>query len=280
MSPGLRNLKEMNDFIGKLAGEVEELIETGYYDVRSTRAHEPSSLAHVIERLEQTLVTELKFSSPTQGVIRSKEDKVKGNDQITSLVSEMEDGGASGISVLTQPLHFDGSLENLKTARAHTRLPLLMKDIIIDERQIDAGATLGADLVLLISRLFSDSESSFNDLIDHAHSRNLEVLLEVNNVKEYATAVDSEADIIGINNRDLGSLQLDFDTTRRILSSGIRSRKPLISESGFLERKQIEEIAQLGVRAFLVGTSIMKSKDIAAKVRELSGISSGERSVA
>lgn len=273
----MRNLKEMNDFLRKLAGEVAELVETGYYDVRSTRAHKPSSLARIIEKLERTLVTELKFSSPTQGEIRSKEDGVKGNGQITSLVSEMEDGGASGISVLTQPLHFGGSLENLKTARAHTRLPLLMKDIIIDKRQIDAGATLGADLVILISRLFSGIESSVNGLIDHAHSRNLEVLLEVNNIEEYEIAINSEADIIGINNRDLGSLKLDLDTTRRILSSGLRSRKPLISESGFLERRQIEEIAQLGVRAFLVGTSIMKSKDITAKVRELSGISTGER---
>jgi indole-3-glycerol phosphate synthase len=261
----------MNDFIAKLAGEVQRLVETGYYDVGSDQDHRPVSLANVIERSERTLITELKFSSPSQGEIRSKEDEATSNGQITSLVSGMEEGGASGISVLTQPLYFKGSLESLKTVRAHTQLPLLMKDIIIDRRQIDAGAELGADLILLISRLFSADRSSIASLVEHAHSKSLEVLLEVNNLEEYERAIKSNADIIGINNRDLGSLQLDFSTTRLILSSGIKSDKPLISESGFFERNQIDEIARLGVRAFLIGTAIMKSKDVRAKVRELSG---------
>ena len=265
MPQGSKSLKRQDeDFLANIAREVHDLVEKGFYDIDKRISRSPISLRRAIEVSKSpAIITEVKFSSPSLGKIRAR-------DEVKAIVSQMERGGATGISVLTQPIHFKGSLENLRLTRLATHLPILMKDFIIDERQIDAGSGLGADVVLLIERLFSKGGyGSLDSLINFAHKRKLEVLLEVNSRDEFERAARSDADILGINNRDLGSLDLDLATTGKVLSSGIRSDKPIVSESGIKNREEIAKLSMLGVSSFLIGTSIMKSRNIEAKVREL-----------
>ena len=184
----------------------------------------------------------------------------------------MEVNGSSAISVLTQPLYFDGSLDNLKIIRQNTNLPILMKDIIIDEKQIDAGYNLGADVILLIETLFVDNQNKLEQLIASAKNLGLEILLEVNSKQEFDKAVTRDVDILGINNRDLNTLELDMKTTNRILGEEFKMDKPIISESGILTSEDIKIIGKSGVNGFLVGTSIMKSDNIEKKIKELTSV--------
>jgi indole-3-glycerol phosphate synthase len=148
-----------------------------------------------------------------------------------------------------------------------------MKDFIFDNRQILAAKKLGADAILLIERLFmNDKFGNLNELINEAHSDKLEILLEVNTREEYERAIKSDADMIGINNRNLGTLEMDMETTARTLSKGSRTKKLIISESGIFSPKEMSSLAKLGVGAFLVGTSIMLSEDMEAKVSELASV--------
>ena len=147
----------------------------------------------------------------------------------------MERNGASAISVLTQPLYFDGSLDNLKIVRENTNLPILMKDIIIDTKQIDAGFNLGADAILLIETLFKENNNKLEQLITFAKNKGLEILLEVNNREELNKAATRDVDILGINNRDLNTLELDIETTNRILKD-CNIDKPIISERRIFSR--------------------------------------------
>ena len=184
----------------------------------------------------------------------------------------MERNGSSAISVLTQPLYFEGPLENLRIVRENTDLPILMKDIIIDNKQIEAGLALGADVILLIETLFKEDENKLEQLIAFAKNVGLEILLEVNTQEEFNKALTRDVDILGINNRDLNTLELDMQTTNRILGEDFNIDKPIISESGILTSEDIKMIGKTGVNGFLVGTSIMKSNDIENKIKELTSV--------
>ena len=188
------------------------------------------------------------------------------------ILKMMEKGGASAISVLTQPLFFDGSLKNLETVRENTNLPILMKDIIIDKKQIDAGFKLGANIILLIETLYKNQSQKLDELISIANERGLEILLEVNTSEELEKASKRDVTIIGINNRNLNTLELDMNTTEKILSEKIMINQPIISESGIFNSKDLQRIGKTRVSGFLIGTSIMGSRDIEGKVRELSTV--------
>ena len=131
----------------------------------------------------------------------------------------MKNGGAIGISVLTEPKHFMGSLNYLAMVRKSVNLPILMKDIIINPKQLDAAKSLGANAVLLIERIFQKkiSEFSLEFMIEQAHLRSLEVLLETHNIKEFNHAIQTNTDLIGINNRNLESLNINLNVTKNIL---------------------------------------------------------------
>ena len=260
----MSNSKQQTDFLIAFTAEVKKMVDDGFYDFDFNAKHKPVSMRKALQKSKNIpIITEVKFSSPSKGTIRKLQS-------VQSVVSAMERGGASAISVLTQPKHFNGSLENLKQARKATKLPILMKDFIFDNRQILAAKKLGADAILLIERLFmNDKFGNLNGLINEAHSDKLEVLLEVNTREEYERAIKSNADMIGINNRNLGTLEMDMETTARTLSKGSKTKKLIISESGIFSPKEMSSLAKLGVGAFLVGTSIMLSEDIEAKVSEL-----------
>ena len=152
-----------------------------------------------------------------------------------------------------------------------TNLPLLMKDFIISPVQIDAARNIGASAVLLISSLFNSNQCEFNidEMLNYVHSNGLEALLEVHDENEYELALQTKADLIGINNRDLSDMTVDLSTTGRILSSHANTNKIIVSESGIENPSHIRLLRDSGAQAFLVGASIMRSSDIVSKIKEL-----------
>jgi len=182
----------------------------------------------------------------------------------------MENGGATGISVLTEPKHFNGSLGNLVKVRESVRLPILMKDIILDPIQLDAASRIGANVVLLIKAIFERGycEVSLEKMIEQVHSKNLEVLLETHNEEEYQQAIETDADLVGINNRDLRTLNVDLHITERILNKHENASKVVISESGVMTPTDLVFLRNCGAQAFLIGSSIMMADNIEKKVKE------------
>lgn len=209
-----------------------------------------------------TLITEIKFASPSLGKIRTLSDPI-------SIAKSMISGGAKALSVLTQPYLFNGSPDYFIQVRQSVDVPLLMKDIMIDKIQIDAAQKIGADYMLLIQSLFdNDYLKEIDEFIDYGHKKGLKILLEVHTSEEFVHALETKADLIGINNRNLDTLEIDLNTTEKILSGFDKSR-PIISESGIETPQDIVNLKNAGASAFLIGSSIMKTDNIEANVKEL-----------
>lgn len=253
-----------DDFLVKLIADAQRRVKAGYYSNLESLEHRPISLNGAIKSAKHNaIIAEIKPVSPARGPLRSDVDPEK-----TAVM--MERGGAAGLSVLTEPDNFGGSLENLRKIRRTVILPLLMKDIVIDQSQIRAAGLCGADCVLLIESVFSKHRVALvEELMKFAHKLNLEVLLEVHDRAELNRALNSEADIIGVNNRNLASLQIDLLTTSRLLE-GIPSRleKTIISESGIETSADLRKLRHPAVDGFLIGSSLMLSDDLEGKLRE------------
>ena len=209
-----------------------------------------------------TLITEIKFSSPALGNIRKMSDPV-------AIAKHMIDGGASALSVLTQPFLFDGSPELFMKVRKEVQVPMLMKDIIIDKVQIDAAKKIGADYFLLIQSIFDKGMvNDIDDLIDYGHGLGLKVLIEAHTKEEFSNSCNTDADLIGINNRNLDTLKVDLNATKEILENTEKT-KLVISESGISSPDDIRFLHKCGADAYLVGSSIMKTDDIQQTVQNL-----------
>jgi len=181
----------------------------------------------------------------------------------------MISGGAQALSILTQPYLFNGSPEYFIKIRKNVKIPLLMKDIMIDKIQIDAAKKMGADYFLLIQGLFDNGfVSDIDKLIDYGHEKDLKILLEAHTKTEFENALKTDADIIGINNRNLDTLEINLETTKQLLENFHKS-KIILSESGIESSDDIRFLHNSGADAFLIGTSIMKSSDIENSVSEL-----------
>lgn len=263
----------MPDFLDKLARDAKETVRSGYYKhLTSTRVPCAASLRNAIVQTKAVaVITEVKAASPSAGTIRKQ---VSPKD----IASAMAKGGAVGISVLTEPKHFNGSLSYLVQVREAVTLPILMKDFIISPKQLDAAQKVGANVILLIQALFDRGycEFSLDEAIEQAHQRNLEVLLETHNPDEFQCAVRSNADLIGINNRDLGTLKIDLTTTKDILEKNAANGKVVVSESGINSATDIRFLRRCGAKAFLVGSAIMLADDVEAKVKELVNVNINE----
>jgi len=254
----------MSDFLAKLVEDARTRVRNGYYDVRQETFHNPISLKRALRTAERNpIIAEIKPVSPARGPLRPEIDPVRAATRIVN-------GGAIALSVLTEPNNFGGSLENLRKVRAHVHLPLLMKDIVVHEKQIEAARRSGADSVLLIEAIFSKYPiSSLARMIRLAHESRLEVLVEVHSEDELERAMNSEADILGLNNRDLTTLETNLDTTIRLMAKARgRTEKVLISESGFESAEDIRKIKPSRVNGYLIGSSIMLAEDFETKVRE------------
>lgn len=256
---------DTSDFLDVLARDAKTIIDEGYYDKPVCTAGIPRSLKSAIQESKHApIIAEIKPSSPSLGSIRVGVDPKEA-------AQAMKRGGATGISVLTMKKHFGGSLESLRQVRRHVTIPLLMKDFIISRRQIDAASKTGANTVLLIKALGDRGycEGGIDELITYAQSKGLEVLLETHTEQEFTAALETDADLVGINNRDLRTLKVDINVTLKILQGIDPGENIVVSESGVHDREDIQTLHEAGADAFLVGSTIMGSKNIEEKVREL-----------
>jgi indole-3-glycerol phosphate synthase len=205
------------------------------------------------------VIAEFKRRSPSAGALRE-------NPDLREIVKAYERGGAVALSVLTEGPNFDGSLEDLRGARAACDLPILRKDFIIDPYQLHEARAAGADAVLLIVAALAWGE--LESLHDAARAMGLDVLVEVHDGEELQRALSQGADVVGINNRDLRDFSVDTKRTERLMSK-IPPGVTVVSESGIATTEQLDRLAQAGVHAVLVGESLMRSPDPEATLRAL-----------
>ena len=251
------------NILKKLVNNSQAAIDDGTYEIGVKLEKSNKDFLQTIKtNPHPTLITEIKFASPSLGKIRTLTDPVK-------VAKEMINGGAKALSVLTQPNLFNGSPEYFMKVRSAVDIPLLMKDIMIDKVQIDAAEKIGADYMLLIQSLFDKGYlKEIDEFVDYAHKKGLHVLLEVHNSNELQNALKTKADLIGINNRNLDTLEIDLKTTENILKEHNKNQL-IISESGINTPKDIQYLKKCGADAFLIGSSIMKSNNIECEVKKL-----------
>jgi len=210
------------------------------------------------------VIAEVKKASPSRGVIR--EDFNPGE-----ISRAYEAGGAAAISVLTDADFFQGSLSYLSEVKENVQLPVLRKDFIVDAYQIFEARAAGADAILLIIAALQTNK--LHELMDIAQSLKLQCLVEVHDEPEMEIALSANAEIVGINNRDLKTFVTDISTTQRIIESFFsdqQNKAPiLVSESGIFSHSDMITLGECGVDSVLIGEALMKETDIEAKLREL-----------
>lgn len=228
---------------------------------RAAERDDDRPFAEALARPGTSLIAEHKRRSPSAGVIR---DEVSCGP----IVAAYERGGAAALSVLTEEMHFGGSLDDLREARQSSRLPILRKDFTIDPYMLFEAKAEGADAVLLVVGALSGGELA--ELYSTARSLDLDAIVEVSRPDELEAALEVDVDVIGINNRDLEDFSVDPERTYQLLAD-VPAGKIVVSESGISSREQIEELERVGVDAVLAGTVVMGAEDPEAAVRSLVG---------
>src|SRR5437763_13143174 len=254
-------------------GMIEQLIAAARAGVDSRRGQVPLGqlesrlhtrgedrpFSEALARPGLSLVAEFKRRSPGAGEIALDAD-------VSHQVGAYERGGAAAVSVLTDQVHFGGSLDDLRGARASCGLPILRKDFIVDPYQLYEAAASGADAVLLIVRALSDDDLAI--LYRDARALDLDCLIEVHDGDELERALEHDAEVIGTNNRDLDDGTVNVQTTYELMPD-VPAGKTVVAESGITERGEIDELERVGVDAVLIGEALMRASDPEAAVREL-----------
>jgi len=206
------------------------------------------------------IIAEVKKASPSKGVIREDFNPIE-------IAKIYERNGAKAISVLTDKQYFQGDIKYLEDISKNVNIPVLRKDFIIDKRQILEAYAFGADSFLLIAKVLSEEE--LKELINYGREFNLEPLVEIHSKKEGSKSVNAGAKIIGINNRDLETFEVDINLSKN-LASELKElgAEVVVAESGISSKKEILELKKYQVDAFLIGESLMREKDIGAKLKE------------
>ncbi|MEX2108566.1 MAG: indole-3-glycerol phosphate synthase TrpC [Solirubrobacterales bacterium] len=212
-----------------------------------------------------SVIAEFKRRSPSAGEISS-------TATVAEQVGAYERGGAAALSVLTDEPHFGGSLEDLRVAREACDLPILRKDFIVDPYQLFEAAVNGADAVLLIVRALSDEE--LEGLYGMARGLDLDCLVEVHDEPELERALAIDADVIGINNRNLDEGTVNIATTYELMPD-VPAGKTVVAESGISARAELEELERVGVDAVLIGSALMQATDPEALTRQFTGAEEG-----
>lgn len=216
-----------------------------------------------LKKEKMSYICEIKKASPSKGLIIEDEDF-----NPLKISKEYEEGGASAISILTEPYFFKGSNEYLSSVSQNTSIPILRKDFIIDEYMIYEAKLIGADAVLLISSILD--KESLKKFIKLSYSLGMSALVEAHNQKEIEKALDAKAKIIGINNRDLKTFKVDFNNVIKL-----RKKVPpeiiFISESGVKTKEDIDLLKENNVDGVLIGELLMKSKDKKGMIKYLDG---------
>lgn len=260
----------------ELPSILQRIIERKKLRLKQVKTHKPlSELKTMIKDLPPpknfsaavsvkdriNIIAEIKRASPSRGVIRN-------NFDITEILRAYEQGGVAACSILTEQDFFRGCLEDLRSLRRLTDKPILRKDFIFDPYQIFEAREAGADAVLLIAAALDRDD--LKSLIALSTSLGIYALVEVNTLAELFKSLDAGADIIGINNRNLNTFEVDLDISVR-LNSFVPVDKIVISESGIKGPDDIRYLLKAGINTFLIGEYFMKRDNIAAAVTELKG---------
>jgi indole-3-glycerol phosphate synthase len=254
----------LNKIITQKKEEVEQrkkVAPPAYLQERIARQRPVRALTPALKGDRIRLIAEVKQASPSRGLLSP-------NLNPTKLAQTYVEGGAAAISVLTEANYFMGSNEHLAAIKEVVALPLLRKDFIFDPYQVYESRAYGADALLLITAILSQGQ--LEDLVSLSRALGLSCLVEVHNEDEVERAVLSEAEIIGINNRDLNTFAVDINTTRR-LRPLVPEGKIVVSESGIRSRKDMEKLRKSGVDAVLIGEALVTAGDVQAKMKELLG---------
>ncbi|MCP4537944.1 MAG: indole-3-glycerol phosphate synthase TrpC [Chloroflexi bacterium] len=227
----------------------------------TTLAPPPRDFASALRAPGVSLIAEAKKASPSKGLIREDFDAV-------ALAREYEAHGAAAISVLTDEHFFQGSIDYLRAARRNVGLPVLRKDFVLDPYQVYEARAAGADAVLLIVAALSDDElKALHRLVQQL---DMTALVEVHDEVELERALKIEPRVVGVNNRDLRTFEVDLETTAR-LRAFIPADVVLVAESGVHTPADVARLAGIGADAMLVGESLVRATDVGGKVRQLIG---------
>jgi indole-3-glycerol phosphate synthase len=252
-------------WLEKLVEATQARVEAGYYDEDppQARVDTPPSFADALRAADPAVVAEIKPARPSGGAREV---------DVTQRAQRYADAGASAISVLTDPDHFDGFLANLPAA-AGPGLPLVMKDFLVDPAQIDAARAWGASAVLAIARLPREGYTDYtlDEVVADAHEAGLEVLAEVVTETELDRALAAGADAVGVNVRDLDTLDVDPDRTRRLLAERTLE-VPALHLSGIAGPGDLERALAAGADGALVGSHLMDAEDPRSRLRALTEV--------
>jgi indole-3-glycerol phosphate synthase len=221
--------------------------------------HFGNQITEVVARGGFGLIAEIKKASPSGGLIRPEFDPA-------TIARAYKAGGACCLSVLTDAPHFQGDPAHLRAARSAVDLPVLRKDFMLDPWQIYESRAIGADCVLLIMAALTDEEA--RELEGLARALDMDVLVEVHDERELDRALGLQTTLIGVNNRNLKTLRTDLQTTIELAAS-VPADRFLISESGIRTHADVQRMAEVGARAFLVGESLLRQPDLTEAVRTL-----------
>lgn len=219
------------------------------------------SIENRIKNAENALIAEVKKASPSKGLIRE-------DFSAAYIAKSYENAGAACVSVLTDKPYFEGCDEYLKQVKDAISLPVLRKDFMLDEYQILESRAIGADCILLIMAALSDELAKKLETV--AFDLGIDVLIEVHNSEELTRALKLKSKLLGINNRNLKTLEIDLSTTE-VLSKMVTKNKIIVSESGIYTNEDILRMNKVGAKTFLVGESLMRQDDIESATKKLLG---------
>ncbi len=205
------------------------------------------------------IIAEVKKASPSKGIIREDFDPL-------FIAQEYEKGGASAISVLTEPHYFKGNLEYLTGIRRYVSTPLLRKDFIVDEYQVLEAVVYGADFILLIAKALSKKE--LKSLLEYTWRLGMEALVEIHDKEDLIKAIFAGANIIGINHRNLDTFEIDMNLTEKLMPL-IPNGKIIVAESGLNDKETIKHLSSVGADAFLIGEHFMRKENISESLKEI-----------
>jgi len=247
----------LDKIVAQKREDIQQLHDLTVEVIRSFKK-ERSFIEELKSSKEMAIISEFKRASPSKGIINASLDPARQ-------ARFYADYGASAISVLCDG-HFQGSLADLTKVREAVSLPILCKDFIVEQKQISHAKAAGADLVLLIASVLSDTE--LQELYLYANEIGLEVLVEIHDEAELGKALAIKADLIGINNRDLKSFHVNLETTEKLGPLVRQSGAFLISESGMKTQDDVKRAANAGANGILVGETFMETANLQQTIKE------------
>lgn len=244
-------LDRIVDDTRELLARRKQTVSLDHLESMPAFARPTRSLRRALRRSGLSVIAEIKKASPSEGAIR---DPL----HVEQIARSYARNGAAAISVLTEPTHFQGSLENLERTRLAVDLPLLRKDFIVDPYQLVEARAHGADAVLLIATILDREQ--LRDLHQAAEELRLDCLVELYDASELERVDLDQVQILGVNNRDLKTFEVDLDHAPRVLEQ-VPDHIATVSESGMRTRDDLERVARQGIDAVLIGTTLMRADD-------------------